>query len=214
MVFDFDGLICDTEWPAYITVAEVFEAHGRAFPLAAWQHRIGRGDNGPWTDLLAEAVGPIDHEAVDEARRARKNELTDAEGPLPGVVEVLATAHEQGLRLAVASSSPSSWVDRHLRRLGLHAMFDAVVTRDHVDRSKPWPDLFQAACRAIDATPRRTVAFEDSVHGVAAAKAAGLYCVAVPNRVTSLGDFSTADVVLDSLSVFDFDATRTQLAMA
>lgn len=198
-VFDFDGLIVDTEWPAFVTVREVFQTHGVELTLEQWQVRIGRGDNQPWTELLADEVGHVDHEAIEETRRSKKNELTDAQPLLPGVMGLLEVAKRLGLATGVASSSPMTWVGPHLQRRGIADHFGAVLTRDQVERAKPWPDLFLAACAALAVEPQRAVAFEDSVHGVTAAKDAGLFCVAVPNRVTSGGDFSRADLVLDSL---------------
>ena len=203
VVFDFDGLMVDTEWPAFVTAREVFAQHGVKLRLEQWQERIGRGDAGPWTELLSEAVGEVDHDVLDQARRLTKNELTDVEPLMPGVAEILDAAARLNVRTAVASSSSMSWVGRHLDRLDVADRFHAVLTSDQVERAKPWPDLFLAACNAVGAEPTRSLALEDSVHGVAAAKAAGLYCVAVPNRVTEGGNFGAADLVLDSLSGFD-----------
>lgn len=211
IVFDFDGLILDTEWPAYITVAEVFQAHGREMTLQRWQQRIGRGDNGPWTDLLVAEVGDLDTAAIDRERRRRKNSLTEAQPVQPGVHAVLDAASQMNLVAGVASSSPMSWVAPHLERLGLLSRFHTVITRDHVERAKPWPDLFLRACGDMGADPARSLAFEDSVHGVASAKEAGMFCVAVPNRVTAGGDFSQADLVLDSLADLDLAEALARL---
>ena len=210
VIFDFDGLILDTEWPAFVSVVEVFEAHGAQLPLADWQHRIGRADNAPWPLLLEEAVGrSLDHDALIEQRRVRKDALTDANPVLPGVVELLDQAERLGLAAGVASSSPISWVGRHLDRLGLHQRFGAVRTSDDVARAKPWPDVFLAAAGALGVRPHRTVVFEDSHHGVVAAKEAGMFCVAVPNRITADLDFSAADLVVDSLTEIDLTDLRS-----
>lgn len=204
LVFDFDGLILDTEWPAYITVAEAFEAHGVEMPLERWQSRIGRGDNAPWTEWLAAEVDiDIDHVVVGEARRARKDQLTEANDLLPGVLALLDAAAGHGLKTAVASSSPLSWVGRHLERHGILDRFDAVRTRDDVRQAKPWPDVFLAASDALGVAPERSIVFEDSANGVIAAKDAGMFCVAVPNRITTGGDFSRADLVVESLTSVD-----------
>ena len=210
VVFDFDGLMVDTEWPAFVTVREVFASHGAELRLEQWQQRIGRGDAGPWTDLLRDVVGEVDHDVLDEARKVTKDALTDAQPLMAGVADTLDAAAQLDVPAAVASSSPMSWVGRHLERLDITHRFDAVLTSDQVQRAKPWPDLFLAACDAVAAEPARSVAFEDSVHGVAAAKAAGLFCVAVPNRVTAGGDFSAADLLLESLTGFDLHALMSE----
>lgn len=207
LVFDFDGLILDTEWPAYITVAEAFQAHGVEMPLERWQSRIGRGDNPPWTEwLAAEVDGEVDHAKVDETRRVRKNRLTEANELQPGVLGLLDAAAHHGLKTAVASSSPLSWVGRHLERHRILDRFDAVRTRDDVQQAKPWPDVFLAASDALGVKPSRVIVFEDSVNGVIAAKDAGMFCVAVPNRITIGGDFSRADLVVESLVAVDLPA--------
>ena len=125
---------------------------------------------------------------------------------LPGVVELLDQAEALGLAKAVASSSPISWVGRHLDRLGIIERFAAVRTQDDVHRTKPWPDVFLAAATALQVRPERAVVFEDSRNGVLAAKEAGMFCVAVPNRITEGMDFSDADLVVSSLADVDLAA--------
>ncbi len=210
LLFDFDGLILDTEWPAYVTVADTFVDHGVEMPLDRWQTRIGRGDNEPWINLLIDHVGEdmtgADWSSVEAARDERKNAMTDASSIQPGVMELLADAERMGLRKAVASSSPWSWVGRHLQRLGIHDRFGAIRTADDVAQTKPWPDVFLAASNALGVEPHRCIVFEDSHHGVAAAKAAGMYAVAVPNRITASADFSAADLLVSSLADVDLAA--------
>jgi HAD superfamily hydrolase (TIGR01509 family) len=207
LLFDFDGLILDTEWPAYVTVADVFADHGAEMPLDRWQSRIGRGDNEPWINLLIDDVGEAGPgagwAAIELARDDRKNAMTDASSIQPGVLDLLTQAEHRGLATAVASSSPLSWVGRHLERLGIHDRFGAVRTRDDVQQAKPWPDVFLAASQALGVDPARCVVFEDSHHGVVAAKTAGMYAVAVPNRITAEADFSAADLVVSSLEDVD-----------
>ena len=203
IIFDFDGLILDTEWPAFVSVAEAFSAHGSEMTLERWQSRVGRGDNAPWTELLEADVGPIDAGAVVERRQRRNLDLIARNEVMPGVIPTLDTAHALGLATAVASSSPRGWVAGHLTRLGLRDRFVALRTRDDVARAKPWPDVFLAASAALGVVPERCLVFEDSSNGVVAAKEAGMTCVAVPNRVTTVGDFGAADLVVKSLADVD-----------
>jgi HAD superfamily hydrolase (TIGR01509 family) len=212
-VFDFDGLILDTESSAYHSIAEEFAAVGLEFELAAWQRCIGVGWAIDWIDELERRCpSPIDRAAVLERRRARKHELLVGCDVLPGVVERMAEARAHGFGVAVASSSPRDWVESHLDRLGLLAGFDAVLTRDDVERTKPSPDLFLAAAAAVDADPVRSVAFEDSHNGCLAAKAAGMVCVVAPNAITADQDFAHADLVVGSLVDVDVAALRRLLA--
>ena len=201
IVFDFDGLICDTEWPEYRSVADAFADHGLDFPPEAWVQVIGTTGNVDWlSDLEAQLGRAVDRDALVAARRVRRDELLSGLAVLPGVVELIELARAAGLGLAVASSSPADWVGPHLERLGLAAHFGVVVTRDDVAHAKPAPDLYLLACERLEVAPADAVAIEDSAPGAHAALAAGLRCVVVPNRLTSLVDLSHAHLRLDSLA--------------
>ncbi|HEX7097317.1 MAG TPA: HAD family hydrolase [Acidimicrobiales bacterium] len=211
-VFDFDGLILDTEWSAYHSIVEEFAAFGLEFDLVSWQRCVGAGWSVAWLDELESRCGePIDRDVVLARRQARKLELLAQCDVLPGVVERIDEACAHGLGLAVASSSPRDWVESHLDRLGLLHRFDAVLTRDDVERTKPAPDLYLAAAGALDVAPQRSVAFEDSHNGSVAAKAAGMWCVVVPNAITRDQDFSHADLLVTSLEEVGLPALRRLL---
>jgi HAD superfamily hydrolase (TIGR01509 family) len=137
---------------------------------------------------------------METRRRSRRDELLARETVRPGVTEWLDEASAIGLGLAIASSSPRLWVEPHLERLGLRERFAHVVCFGPGIAGKPAPDTYLAACRALGVEPGRALAIEDSPHGVSAAKAAGLRCVAVPHAITEQLDLSHADVRLRSLS--------------
>lgn len=206
LIFDFDGLILDTEWPEFSTVREEFAAHGVVLELEDWQQIIGRADHPHWFDWLQSEVDErLDRDVIIERRRVRHHGLIAAEVVRPGVVALLDEATASGIPVGVASSSSVDWVEGHLDRLGVLERFDVVRCRDHVDRAKPSPDLFAAALAALGADPARSVALEDSYHGCTAAKAAGMVCVVVPNDVTRSQSFDHADLVLDSLTALSVD---------
>ena len=201
LIFDFDGLILDTEWSDFVSVGEVFAAHGVDLPLDEWRDGVGTIAERHWTEWLEDLLGrSIDRDAVRAARIERHHALIAQEPVLPGVVELLDQARAAGIGLAVASSSSAPWVEPHLERLGLLDRFEIVMTRDQVAAVKPAPDLYLAATAALRADPARSVALEDSAHGCSAAVAAGLRCVAVPNRITAAQDFGHADRVVASLA--------------
>jgi HAD superfamily hydrolase (TIGR01509 family) len=212
IVFDFDGLIADTETPQYTTVAHAFTEHGVELDLADWQAIIGTAGHPHWSEMLADALGErageVDFDAVRAAKLSTYHRLLEDLVPLPGVVELIEAAAAEGLGLAVASSSPLDWVDGHLHRFGLRSHFSSVHTRDHVERTKPAPDLFSLAVDTLGVDPARTVALEDSPHGVTAAKAAGMVAVACPNDITRGHPFEHADLVVESLA----DVTLADLA--
>ena len=210
LVFDFDGTLADTESAVLRAWQEVFREHGTELPMDAWYAVIGTQHTTPaMFALLAEHAPGIDPEAMRPRTRARVFELLETLGPREGVPAYLETAKDLGLVLAVASSSSGAWVNPHLERLGLARYFDAVLTGD-LHKAKPDPDLYLAALDALGTEATETVAFEDTPHGVTAAKAAGLTCVAVPNAITASLDFGQADVVLPSFTAKPLEALLTR----
>jgi HAD superfamily hydrolase (TIGR01509 family) len=213
LIFDFDGLILDTETCTYEATAGIFAEHGETLDLAWWHSIIGSADHPHWSEVLAERLGrPIDRAALVARREERRLRVLRALLPRAGVVELLEAALAEGIPVAVASSSALDWVGGHLERLGLRASFAAVVTRDDVSddgaRTKPAPDLFLLAAERLGVEPARCVAFEDSPNGVVAARAAGMVVVAVPGPMTTGLDMSAADLVVPSLAGIDLAGFR------
>ena len=199
-VFDFDGLILDTEEPVYRSWLEVYQAHGQELPFDRWIQIVGSSTatfdpKGHLEQRLGRALA----QEVLDRRIERRTALVRAQPILPGVVELIDSAREAGLRVGVASSSTRQWVNGHLERLGILERFDCVRCRDDVALVKPAPDLYLAVVECLGVAPSEALAIEDSPNGIAAAKAAGLRCVAVPNVITGGLDLSHADVILPTL---------------
>ena len=201
LVFDFDGLILDTEEPVYRSWLEVYAAHGEELPFERWVQIVGSTTAGfhPQHHLEERLGRPLPQEVLD-GRISRRTELVLANALLPGVVQHLDAAHELGLRLGVASSSTADWVRGHLARLGILDRFDCLRCRDDVANAKPEPDLYLAVLECLGVTAAEALAIEDSPNGVTAAKRAGMRCVAVPNTITAKLDLTHADLTLTSLS--------------
>jgi HAD superfamily hydrolase (TIGR01509 family) len=203
LVFDFDGLILDTETPTFQAWQDTYVEHGCELPFEEWVKGIGHGEGTrPWDpcDYLEQLLGgALDREALQARRRLRRDELMAIEVVRPGVEACLAEATRLGLGLAVASSSPHEWVDVHLERLGLRHHFAAVKCAGDVPRAKPEPDLYLAAVDALGVAPSEAIAFEDSPTGLWAAKRAGLFAVAVPNSITGRLPLDHADLRLTTL---------------
>lgn len=201
VVFDFDGLILETETPEVRSWEAVFRHHGAEYPEWYWRYTLGRGaeqvDRSPY-DLLCECGVRVDEAELLQMRGRILQEMLDALEVLPGVTDRILEAKSMG-PLGVASSSKHCWVDSHLERLGLLREFDQVVCADDVGRAKPFPDLYLRCCELLSADPTRAVALEDSANGVKAAKEAGLYVIAVPTHLTVREEL-LADVVVHSLT--------------
>jgi putative hydrolase of the HAD superfamily len=215
VVFDFDGLVVDTESLILRAWQEEYERHGVEFPVEAWvRANVGttREESDAYIDELDELErllgAPVDRDAVQERRSQRRRELMEDARAEPGVRDWVDAATRDGLRLAVASSSARWWVEENLARVGLADRFDHLSCADEVGAAKPDPAVYRAALEALGVAASEAVALEDSPPGVRAAKGAGLFCVAVPSEVTMALDFSEADLVADSLATFTLDDLR------
>jgi len=208
LIFDFDGLILETEEPIYRSWKEVYEAHGVPLPFELWVKTVGSSNQAfhPQLHLEESLGGPLPQAEIDR-RVARRVELVLAEPLRPGVVDLARAAQAAGIKVGVASSSSRDWVKGHLERLGIVELFDCLRCRDDVEHVKPEPDLYLASLDCLGVPAAEAVAIEDSPNGVTAAKRAGLRCVAVPNRITADLDLSPADLRLGSLA----DVTLPQL---
>jgi HAD superfamily hydrolase (TIGR01509 family) len=207
VLLDFDGTVLDTESTVLASWAEEYAAQGLPFDHAAWCARVGVfSEDEPYAELAALVGEHFDVAGAHRRRRAREDELVLGLPVKPGVLDLLDGAAARGVPVAVVSSSPYSWVGGHLERLGLLGRVATVVTRGDAARSKPAPDLYVEALRRLGAPPQDAMAIEDSAPGVAAARAAGVRVVAVPNEITAGHDFSSADVVVATLAGLDLDA--------
>jgi len=201
IVFDFDGLILDTEVPVYDAWQEIYGEHGQALEFAKWAQCIGTADTfDPCVDLATLVGRALDAEDLERRHRTRTDALIAAQSLRPGVRERLEEAAALGLVLGVASSSSRVWVHGHLGRLGLLDRFQAIRCAEDVPRVKPDPALYWAVLQTLDVAPPDALALEDSPNGILAAKRAGMACVAVPNSLTARLDLGHADLVLPSLA--------------
>jgi HAD superfamily hydrolase (TIGR01509 family) len=213
LVFDFDGLILDTESTEVQSWQEVFAAHGCELSLEVWADCIGRpaGHFDPHALLERLHGAPIPRDRVQAVRCARLQELNLLQAIRPGVLAYLHDAQRLGLRLGLASSSDRAWVHGHLERLELRGYFAVLTCLEDTGAHKPDPAPYLAALAALGVLPGEAVAFEDSPHGIAAAKAAGMWCVAVPNPVTRHLRLDRADCRLDSLAQLPLSSLLREL---
>jgi HAD superfamily hydrolase (TIGR01509 family) len=198
LVFDFDGLILDTESAQIAAYADVYAAHGMPFDLQLFQHSVGHGELAfdPW-----RAFGPdADRIALEGERRDRNHQRDRELAILPGVPALLAGAREQGLRVGLCSNSPRAHCVRHLTRHNLLWHFEFLACRGEAPLPKPAPDLYQLVLGQFGLRGFQAIAFEDSYTGSLAAKRANLWCVVAPGPSTAHHDFSHADRLVTSLA--------------
>ncbi|MBQ0977956.1 MULTISPECIES: HAD family hydrolase [Micromonospora] len=213
LIFDFDGLLMDTETTLLESWRWEWRRHGLELDPAGFFADHGGDANEPRYAALAATVGPAyDRGSSHALRMAYRAELNAALEPAPGIVGWLDRAAELGLRLAVASSSPVTHVRTMLDRAGLRARFEVLATGEEVAAHKPDPAVYLLALDRLGLPAEEAVAFEDTAHGMAAAHAAGLRCVAVPNPHADGAHFTAADLLLPSAAELSLDAVLAGLA--
>lgn len=205
LLFDFDGLILDTETPEYLVWKNMYQESGFELPHDEWGKIIGGyglSDFDAADHLSRLSQGRLDSISLRARHSVESLALIHSQSVLPGVMEIIHAAKRHGLKLAIASSSPHAWVDNHAKRLGIFQYFDAVVCADDVGagRTKPNPDLFLTALNQLQVQKNEAIVFEDSPNGVKAANRAGIFVVAVPNPVTSLLSLEGANLIVKSLA--------------
>lgn len=184
-MFDYDGLIVDSERQLAECIVEVIAGWGTTVTFEDFGHLFGTVDaDHVWDELLGDWCGRTLAEleaGVAPLVRPRRDELE----LLPGVRELLDHARTADLRTAVATGNSRDVLRQRLGRLGIHEHFDAIVTRADVPRGKPDPDIYLEAARRLQVEPAECLALEDSVPGCEAAIAAGMRVVACPSAVTA-----------------------------
>lgn len=201
IIFDFDGLIFDTETNQYAVYQEMFAEHGAELPIARWQQEIGTHSGFSALDYLEELLErKLEQDALREQFSSKYHAKMAEEKARAGVEDYLKAAKEQGLKIGLASSSNFHWVSTNLKKLGLYEYFECIKTSDHVENVKPDPALYFLAAECLGLAPEECLVFEDSANGALAAKRAGMNCVIVPNPVTHTMNFCDVEHRLESMA--------------
>ncbi|MEG2247336.1 MAG: HAD family phosphatase [Akkermansia sp.] len=201
IIFDFDGLLVDTEGAIYNSWVRVFEQEGHPLPLHLFNQCLGSGYT-HWNpaDHLESLTGKsYDWQSINAERQENIHQDLARKGLLPGAIEILNFCRDELIPLAVASSSSHHWVDTWLEKLGIIDRFQSIVCRDDGYPVKPNPDLFLAAAKNIGIANHHCLVFEDSQNGTTAALKAGMRVIAIPNKITEQADFTQATFRLNSL---------------
>ena len=201
-LFDFDGLILDTETASRAGWRWLYEQNGHELPDDLWITVVGTHSSWDIWGHLEELIGePLDRETWNERRSAHELSLLEAERLRPGILDYFTYVRQHGLKRAIVSSASRRWIDLHLERLEQAVGWDAILTADrNASRAKPNPTMYLEALDVLGVAAEEAGVFEDSPNGVAAGKAAGIFVVGVPNDVTRDVGLDAADLVVDSLA--------------
>lgn len=202
VIFDFDGLLVDTEYAIYQSWVRVFEKYGHPLPLDLFNQCLGSGYT-HWNpgEHLEKLTGlSFDWDSINAARQEEIVRDLENAGLFLGAEPLILSLWQRGVPMAVASSSSHRWVDSWLERLNIRKYFQAVVCRDDGLAVKPAPDLFLRAAELLAMPASECLVFEDSQNGCIAAHTAGMPVIAIPNRVTETADFSVATCKINALS--------------
>ena len=211
IIFDFDGVIVDSETPEFESHRHLFIRHGVELTRDEWSASVGLWKAVDWLDVLSTRSGrPVSEKAFLAEKRKLSRGFLRMEA-LPGIVALLDDLAANAVPAAVASTSPAGWVLEAADALGLRHRFHAFVTGDQVARRKPAPDVYLAAADRLNVAPGRCVAIEDTGPGLAAAKAAGMRAVVVPHWLTENHDFSDADLRVGSVQELSLARLRALL---
>ena len=208
VVFDFDGVCIDTEFARFKSWQMIFESFGCVLPKDEWIKNIGSASwvSDPFVILEKMTRKKLDRSVYEAMHRVNEVEITNTMSLQPGLIDRLREAQALNIKCAIASSSSHRWVDGNLERRGIRELFAATVCRSDTERHKPDPQPYTLACERLGVIPEQAIAIEDSPAGVAAARGAGLYTVAVPCSMTADMDFSKANRIIGSLEEISLTA--------
>lgn len=194
IIFDFDGVLVDTEWAIYQSWVHLYAREGQEISIATYAPCLGAGYShwDPAAHLEKLTGKKYDWEKETPARQAMLEADLERSGLMDGALELLDWCAEQGIGLTVASSSSRRWVQGWLEKLGIYDRFAGVFTRTDGYPVKPNPALFEAAQQCLGLEKVDCLIIEDSENGTIAALNAAIPCVAIPNRMTESSSFSRA----------------------
>jgi putative hydrolase of the HAD superfamily len=205
IVFDFDGLIVDTETIWYEAYKHVLKGYEIDLPLSEFGKVIGTNNGQLFRYIESLSDGKIQEEIIEAAAHEHYYSLMTEPELREGVLDYLEAAKKAGLKIGLASSSRRAWVVGYLKQFKIDHFFETIQTKDDVKNTKPDPELYLRATEALGVKPEEALAFEDSLNGLRAARAAGLHCVIVPNPVTSHSPFTDFSHRLSSMGEITFE---------
>ncbi|MFH0836676.1 MAG: HAD family phosphatase [Candidatus Aenigmatarchaeota archaeon] len=199
VIFDLDGVLVDTEynhWQGWIKALKPF-----GITLSKEEYSNYSGKSG---DVIEKLL--IEKHRLPKVQLEKEKENIMTKFFSENKIKTMHFAKESILffkknkfKLAVATSSPRDQAITKLRNTGLIDFFNSITARDDVKKGKPYPDIYIHSIKQLGLEPKQCIAFEDTQSGVESAKAAGLYCIAIPTEISLKQNFSKADTVFNNL---------------
>lgn len=201
LIFDFDGLILDTETPGYNSWKDIFKNLGYNLKFQDWAPKIGNPLHDTENKILFKLKKtPTEIEQIKVKRNTLYKNLLEKQALRPGILKLLKNAKNLKLKIGIASSSDKNWITKHLIKYNILDQFLIIISKDDVSQIKPAPEIYLKALKALKIdNPKEALAIEDSPIGILAAKSAGITCLAYPNNLTKNLDLKAADMILENL---------------
>jgi len=211
VIFDMDGVIVDTE-PVH---HYAYEQHFKQLNIDVSPEMYASFTGNSTKNIYERLKGIFDlKETVADLVETKRNLFNDAFDAkedlylLEGVEVLIRDLYDNGMQLVLASSSAKVTIDRIFNRFQLYPYFTHLVSGEDFPQSKPHPAIFEHAA-FLAKTPRENcIVIEDSTNGIKAANAAGIYCIGYDSVHSKLQDLSTANQVISSFDVLNFEVIR------
>ncbi|AXG74449.1 HAD family phosphatase [Flavobacterium arcticum] len=203
VLFDMDGVIVNTEPIGYKANQDMYKALGIIVPDSVYNTFVGNSDKNIVAKLKDLYEISLTHEELLEKQYEyyfKAFDTSDDVELLPGVKDLIIDLHSSGIKLIVASSASNAKIEKVFTRFGLHSYFDAKLSGEDFEFSKPNPAIYIEAANQSGFTKEECIVIEDSTNGIKAAKAAGIYCIGYESGLSIPQDTSEADIVIT-----DFD---------
>ncbi|MGV3459420.1 MAG: HAD family hydrolase [Flavobacterium sp.] len=212
VIFDMDGVVVNTEPLAHAAGTDVYKSLGITVPDDVYASFTGNSDKNIIAKLKNLYDIKLSHDELLEAFNTRYFEVFEESADLtlmPGVRQLIEELHGKGIKLILASSSTKRKIDAVFTRFGLHKYFDAIVSGEDFEESKPNPAIFVEAVRLSGFDTSECIVIEDSTNGIKAAKGAGIYCIGYVSGEGFLQDTSEADTVITDFAELDYNTIIT-----
>ncbi|WP_204345720.1 HAD family hydrolase [Psychroserpens algicola] len=216
-LFDMDGVIVDSEPLHYKAYYQMFNDVNIEVPDDLYASFTGQSTLEICESLKSQFKLPLGAQTLVDIKRHHFKQLFDTDTSLhllDGVLDLIKDYHSHGMTLVLASSASMANINRIFERFDLDRYFVAKISGADLKASKPHPEIFEKAAELSGHDVKDCFVIEDSTNGIAAAKAAGIYCIGYDSLHSEDQDYSKADLVVSDFKAIRYDALATLLSTA